>query len=144
MRRTDQRRANRQRGTVIVELAIMLPLLLLLSFLVMEGGAMIRTHIVLNNAAREAARVSALPEFQGQMAKVKQAAIDYAALNGVELNEGQITVVQDDTAPGPGGVLMSASSISIELPYTLTFLSKVADVAEVRLLYAHAEFRNFY
>ncbi|HWK31055.1 MAG TPA: TadE/TadG family type IV pilus assembly protein [Terriglobales bacterium] len=144
MRRIRRRTSDPQRGTVIVELAILLPFLLLLAFLVMEGGAMIRTHIVLNNAAREAARVSAQPEFEGQIAKVKQAALDYAALNGVDLSADQVTVIQDDAVPGPDGTLMSASSVAVERPYSLPYLSAFSGLADSTQLYARAEFRNFY
>jgi hypothetical protein len=51
---------TRERGSQLVEFALVLPLLLLLAFLVTEGAGMIRVHQVLNNAAREGARLATL------------------------------------------------------------------------------------
>jgi hypothetical protein len=49
---------RREAGTQIVEFAIVLPLLALLALLVTEGAGVVRAHQVLNNAAREGARLS--------------------------------------------------------------------------------------
>lgn len=51
---------SRTKGTQVVELALVLPLLLFLSLAVSEGAYMIRAHQVLNNAAREGARLAIL------------------------------------------------------------------------------------
>jgi Flp pilus assembly protein TadG len=53
---------KRQRGTQILELALVLPVLALIVFIVLEGGELSRAHTVLNNAAREGARFLAQPE----------------------------------------------------------------------------------
>src|SRR5438093_2816937 len=50
-----------QRGTALIETAMMLPLLALLLLGVVNMGLVIREHQVLQNAAREGARYSALP-----------------------------------------------------------------------------------
>jgi Flp pilus assembly protein TadG len=57
IRRTTAIKSN-ARGTQIAELAIVLPLLLFLALAVTEGAYMIRVHQVLNNAAREGARLA--------------------------------------------------------------------------------------
>ncbi len=59
MRRTEYRRRG-ERGSQVVELAIALPLLVFLAFLVTEVAALVRVHQVINNAAREGARVAVL------------------------------------------------------------------------------------
>jgi len=51
-----------ERGAVIVELALMLPLLAILIMTIIDLGLVTREHQVLQNAAREAARFSALPK----------------------------------------------------------------------------------
>src|SRR4029078_11960443 len=106
MKRTDSRMRSRspERGTGLVELSIVMPLLLLLSIMVMEGGAMIRTHIVINNAAREAARFSSLEENAGNVAGIQQVAVSYAAMNNVTISAAEVTVTQTLTVPGPNGV----------------------------------------
>src|SRR5690349_17754463 len=55
----SMRKQNRQCGTQIAELAICLPLICLLVFAIIDGADMVRTHVLLNNAAREGARMSA-------------------------------------------------------------------------------------
>lgn len=149
MRRTERTRLRQrcpERGTALVELAVMLPLLLLLSLMVMEGGAMIRTHIIINNAAREGARFSSLAENNGNVAGIKQVVSDYAAMNGVTVPAGEVTVLQTDPVPGPNGVLMESSRVTIQHPFTMNFVPKLpgAQVDATTLLYGRAEFRNLY
>jgi Flp pilus assembly protein TadG len=138
--------SNRQRGAALVELAVVLPLLMLLSLMVMEGGQMIRTHIILNNAAREGARFSAVQDNIGNIAGIKQVVTDYAALSGVTVSANEITVVQADPIPGPGGALMTASQVTVQHPYTLNYVPRLpgAQVGTTTLLFGRAEFRNFY
>lgn len=51
-----------ERGSVIVELAIMLPFLAILLVTIINLGLLVREHQILQNAAREGARFSILPE----------------------------------------------------------------------------------
>lgn len=57
-RRPEPRRTDR--GSAAVELALVLPLLLLLVFGVIDFGRMLNTQITLTEAAREGARAAAL------------------------------------------------------------------------------------
>lgn len=97
MRRTDERarergrRIRKQHGTQVVELAIALPLLCLLAFLVTEAAAFVRVHQVINNAAREAARVSSFEETK-DINVVQAAARNYVT-----------SYVPAACAPAPGG-----------------------------------------
>jgi len=50
---------TRQRGSQVAELAIALPLLCLFLFAIIDGADLVRAHILLNNAAREGARMGA-------------------------------------------------------------------------------------
>jgi Flp pilus assembly protein TadG len=52
---------NHERGSVIVELALTLPLLAILILGSIDMGVIVREHQLLQNAAREGARISALP-----------------------------------------------------------------------------------
>ena len=59
---SNNRRSRKdQQGSVIVELALMLPLLAILILGATDLGIIIREHQVLQNAAREGARFSAQP-----------------------------------------------------------------------------------
>ena len=51
-----------ERGAVLVEFAIVLPVIILLSLIAAEGANMFRVFQVVNNAAREGARLSILAQ----------------------------------------------------------------------------------
>ena len=55
------RRAKSERGAALIEAAITIPLLLLISVGIFEFGRAWQTSQVLTNAAREAARLAVLP-----------------------------------------------------------------------------------
>lgn len=160
MKTTDK---GREQGTQIVELAIVLPLLLFLALAVSEGAGMIRAHQVLNNAAREAARLSTVQENDGNIAFLQDTATCYAVRNGVDPPAGQVpsrcpasptaskcvsygvTVNQALLIPD-GGVLMPASQVVVSCSYRLHFLPRLPGfgISGVVPLKATAEFRNFW
>lgn len=143
MKRTNAR--GGERGVMMMELALVLPFLILIAMLVMEGSRMIRTHQVLNNAAREGARLSVLPENQGSTAGIVTEVVNYANLNGVTITSGEVVVNQTATINN-GGILMGASVVTINHPYTMNYLSVFAwlGVTSTYALQGSAEFRNFY
>ncbi|HUR37732.1 MAG TPA: TadE/TadG family type IV pilus assembly protein [Terriglobales bacterium] len=147
MRRIESSRGRRgERGTALAELAIVLPLLLFTSMVVFEGAAMIRTHQILNNAAREGARFAVQPENQGNTGGLQQAVIDYAALNDVSITAAQVSVDQGGSIPGPNGILMSSSVVTVTRPYTLNILPNIPgfNISNSVTLVGRAGFRNFY
>lgn len=54
--------SSRERGTLIAEFAIVLPVIILLVLFVAEGANLFRVYQVVANAAREGARLSMLPQ----------------------------------------------------------------------------------
>src|SRR5512138_3707625 len=92
--RRQRSHRRRERGSQIVELAIALPLLTLMAMMVAEGSALLQAHQVINNAAREGARLSALPENNGGVAEVQNAVVSYAAQNGVPIAAANVAVDQ--------------------------------------------------
>jgi Flp pilus assembly protein TadG len=56
-----RRRLKSERGTALLETALVLPLVLLVSVSIFEFGRAYQTFQVLTNAAREAARIAVLP-----------------------------------------------------------------------------------
>jgi Flp pilus assembly protein TadG len=135
-----------ERGTVMVELALLLPLLVLIVMLVLEGSRLVRTHQVLNNAAREGARLSVNQENFGNTADIASEVVTYAAQNGVAINTDNVTVNQAATIPTPSGISMSASMVTVNYTYTMNYLSVFAwlGVPSSFPLQGSAEFRNFY
>ena len=142
---------TRERGTQIVEMAVALPLLLFMALVVIEGAAMIRTHQVLNNAAREGARLSIhlenkdTPNFSATPA-IKDAVVAYAAANGVTITTANVTINQCILQPTPSGTNQFASRVVVQLSYTLRYLPHIPFTSAPTTvpLAGRAEFVNFY
>ena len=135
-----------EKGSVLMELALVLPLLILIVMLVLEGSKLVRTHQVLNNAAREGARLSVQPENQGVTADITTEVINYASQNGVPLAAGDVTINQSAQIAMPSGVSISASQVTVTHNYTMSYLSVFTflGVPGTYTLRGSAEFRNFY
>ena len=139
-----------QRGTQLVELAIVLPLLAFLALLVIEGADFVRVHSVLNNAAREGARLSSQPENKGQTSGIASAVQKYITdeSNGrVDGTKASVTVVQNlqvSTDNGSGPVQMGASRVTTTYSYTFLYLPNFMSNSLPVNLQAQAEFRNLY
>jgi len=144
MKRT--KKGPREKGSVLMELALVLPLLILIVMLVLEGSKLVRTHQVLNNAAREGARLSVQPENQGVTADITTEVINYASQNGVPLAAGDVTINQSALIAMPSGVSISASQVTVTHNYTMSYLSVFTflGVPGTYTLQGTAEFRNFY
>lgn len=144
MKMTDLRRCDR--GTQLAELALVLPLMMFISLAIIEGSSFIRVHQIINNAAREGARISALPENAGHTADVIQAVVDYGARNGVTIPAGNVTIDQTKMITPAAGTPISASQATVTYAYPIQWLSKVPffTVPATVNLKATAEFANFY
>ena len=74
--------ANRsERGQAVIELALTLPLLLLIILGVFDFGLMFQKYEVVTNAAREGARVGVLPDYTPALARLR--GLDYMAVGGL-------------------------------------------------------------
>jgi Flp pilus assembly protein TadG len=144
MKPTRDRR--RERGAQIVELALVLPLLSFLVLAIAEGGNFVRLHQVLNNAAREGARLSSLQENYGKVSAIQQQVVAYASNNGVSLPPGNVTVNQNATAVLPNGKVISASTVTVTYSYPLKWVPKIPGFAMPNsvALSGAAEFENLF
>lgn len=140
------RQRRRERGTQILEMALVTPLLLFIALAIIEGGGMIRTHQVLNNAAREGAHFSVFPEYQGQIAAIQQAVVTYAGANGVSITAGEVTVNQAVPLQLPNGTWVVTSRVVVVHPYNFQYLPNLPGfvVQNTVNLTGRAQFRNFY
>jgi Flp pilus assembly protein TadG len=144
MRRTERRR--RERGAALGELALVMPFLLLVVMLMLEGSRLVETYQIINNAAREGARLAVLPENQGSPADIAGEIVNYAGLNGVTIPAANITIDQSLLVPTPSGVSISASQVTVQYSFTLNYLAvfTLLGVPGTYTLSSTAEFRNFY
>lgn len=98
----DKRTVGRLKGQALVELALTLPLILLLILGAMDFGRLFTTKLVLNNAAREGAYfVTTYPcDALNDFAESKNAALTEGNGLGVELTAADITVTYNSLENG--------------------------------------------
>ena len=107
-----RRNIRSERGAAIIEMALAVPLLLLVGVGAVEFGRAYRTSRVLTNAAREGARVAALPNRATAVdAKVRQ----YLQTDGL---------ISDATV----GVNINGSEVTVSYPFQFVVLQPVAQL----------------
>src|SRR6266487_5466174 len=90
-----RRRLAGEEGTAMLETALTLPLLLVVSVGIFEFGRAYQTWQVLTNAAREGARLAVMP---GLASDAVEARVREYMRNGQLPNEGSASVAVDPTA----------------------------------------------
>ena len=144
-------RHRRESGTQTLELALVLPFLLFMGLAIAEGAGMVVTHQVLNNAAREGARLSSSPENSCAgnttcLDAIRQAVVDYAAQNNITISTANVGVAQQKLITTPSGVGISGSQVTVSYPYSFRYLPRlpISTVPGQVTLVGTAEFRNLY
>ena len=126
MKRTDtiMRRLRNQRGAALIETAVTLPLILLVSVGIFEFGRAYQTWQVLTNAAREGARVAVLPNTTHDAAEARaRAYLTAGALNG----SGATITVAATTIP-IGAATASGTLVTVNYPFQFMVLQPVASL----------------
>ena len=136
-----------QRGQAMIETALTLPLLLLLSVSVFEFGRAFQYWQILTNAAREGARVAVLPGTDSDAVTERVAAyIEGGQL--VNAGSATVTVVSDDEI-SIGASTASASTVTVSYPFEFIVLQPVmqlvtpgSEVGEPLTMTVSATMRN--
>jgi len=126
--RIDRRRSRLwgERGQALLETAMALPLLLLVSVGIFEFGRAYQTWQVLTNAAREGARVSILPG--AAVADVQARVVAYMQAGQLP-NYGSATVTVTQNASLPiGATTATASIVTVSYPFSFMVLNPVANL----------------
>ena len=145
-----------QRGAVVVEMAIVLPLFAILLLGAFEFGSIAHDHQALQNAAREGARFSANktnwiagstdPTVQATTrARIRDRVVAYLRGEKITVNASDVTV--DQNYPIPIGTLtVMGSHITINYQRSLIFpgITGLIPSAATMQLQGNAVFRNFY
>ena len=115
------RRIRNQRGAALLETAITIPLVLLVTVSIFEFGRAYQTWQVLTNAAREGARIAILAETTDE--SVTAAVTGYMASGQLpEASiEGSTINVERTVAFGPN----TASRVTVTYPFNFMFLNPV-------------------
>lgn len=124
MKHSFLRRLHCDRGSNLLEAAITIPLLLLLSVAIFEFGRAFQTWEVMTNAAREGARVAVLPNSTPDNTEARtRAYLDAGALNG---GSASVTVTATTIALATGSV--SGSKVTVNYPFQFMVLQPVASL----------------
>jgi Flp pilus assembly protein TadG len=139
-----------ERGTAILETAMTLPLLLLVTVGIFEFGRAYQTWQVVTNAAREGARVAVLPN---SVAGAPEARVrEYLASGQLKLwNDSSVRVTVDPAVPVDIGAATpaTASVVTVSYPFDFVVLQPVArlvvsgsKVGQAVTITASAQMRN--
>ena len=113
-----------EKGAALVEAAVTLPLLLLISIGIFEFGRAYQTWQVLTNAAREGARVAVLPDVTA--ASATQRVRDYMQAGQLARFATASVTVNRSSSITVNGVAVSASQVTVDYPFTFVALQPVA------------------
>ena len=116
------KRIRSERGAALIETALTLPLLLLVTISAVEFGRAYQTWQVLTNAAREGARIAVLP---GVTDAAVQARVTAYMNAGQLTNAGGATITVTRNTPLGAG---TASTVLLEYPFTFIVMQPVAQL----------------
>jgi Flp pilus assembly protein TadG len=130
-------------------MALVLPILLFLFVGIVDYGLILREYQILQNAAREGARLSVLPSYSIQnsdepndvLAAIQARVVNYLAQEQITIAAADVTVNQNATI-NLGGVNASASQITVV--YTRSLLIGNGWPFGPVTLAGEAIFRNLY
>jgi Flp pilus assembly protein TadG len=139
---------HEERGSAMLEMALTIPMLLLISVGIFEFGRAYQTWQIMTNAAREGARLAVLPS--ATEAGVKTRVKDY--LKAGELSSwSDATIALDPAAKIDigGGGQANASLVTVEYPFKFMVLGPIAKLVDPKssfgtalTLKTSAEMRN--
>jgi Flp pilus assembly protein TadG len=115
---------EKERGTALLETALTLPLILLVSVSIFEFGRAYQMEQVITNAAREGARVAVLP---GSTSSEVQTRVVAYLNSGQVPNAGSASVVVNPSVPifiGTGTA--NGSRVTVNYPFSFMVLNPVA------------------
>jgi len=105
-------------GQAIVELALVLPLVVMLIFGALDVGRLFNAQIVITEAAREGARVAAVECALGTTSCTTDVNTRVqSALTGLDLTQSSVTL-----SPGP---YVSGSPVTVQVDYSISFITPI-------------------
>lgn len=121
-----KRRIRSERGAALLEAAITIPMLLLVSVGIFEFGRAYQTWQILTNAAREGARIAVLPDPTPGIAETRVR--EYMAAGQLAGADTATVDVDRSASIVVNGVNVSASQVTIDYPFSFIALGPVAQL----------------
>ena len=115
-----------ERGQALLETAIMLPILLLVSVSIFEFGRAFQTWQVLTNAAREGARVAVLPD--STAADVEARVRSYMSSGQLSASASASVVINQNVDMSIGASTAKSSVVTVSYPFSFMVLNPVANL----------------
>ena len=115
------------RGSEIVEMAFVLPILLFLMGGILDMGFLFNRYETLTNAAREGARMAAVP---GMATEDVQARVN-AYLAAAGINTAAVTTVVTPVPIAVGAASMNGVRVVVTYPYNYMLLGPMARLVQV-------------
>ncbi len=135
---------------MLVEMAFTLPILAMIFISIIDLGLIVRDYQVLQNAAREGARLSSMEDYRlwmtpGAEAEIKDVVRQYALQERITLDVGWISVSQTYPIPGGNGFAGGlGSEITVTYPRSLLLVGAPFLPSGSVTLKASAVFFNLY
>jgi Flp pilus assembly protein TadG len=120
------RRRASQSGQAVIELALTLPLLLVIVMGIFDFGLMFQRYEVVTNAAREGARVGVLPNYTPADAQAR--AQQYLTSGGLSSASATIVAVPGQATFGSPAKTVSQVTVTVSYPYTYPFIGPILNL----------------
>ena len=122
---TLSQRLRSERGAELIEMALVLPVLLLVLMGIVEFGFMFMRFVVLTNAANEGARVAILPSYGAGDAEAR--AIAFAEQGGVPT--GTVAAVMTPNIPlTEGARCATGRRVTVTHAYQFSYLNPIVSM----------------
>jgi Flp pilus assembly protein TadG len=168
MKLTSPHKRKREHGTQLLELAVAMPLLLLFAMIVIEAASFVRAHQVINNAAREGARIATMPDGKDYLDTASQTNVlgvqtacrylnfykgAFAGWGGDASCGAPFQITVQPVNPGdPDEILVDSVDVPstraiVQYQYTFRYMPRLAFFAsspETMTIKAKAQFRNMF
>ena len=112
------------RGTALLEMALALPLMLLVAAGIFEFGRAYQTWQIITNAAREGARIAVLPGTTDSM--VTDRVRTYMSDGQLSDSAAATVAIQRDATIAMGAGTATASRITVSYPFTFVMLQPIS------------------
>lgn len=117
------RAAADDKGAELIELALVLPILLLVLAGMVDFGILLQRYEVVTNAAREGARVAVLPNYT--VADAQARVSSYLTVSGLTGAAPPANVVYSSETL-PSGNTIQLVTVSVEYPSTFLYIGPIA------------------
>jgi len=121
-----RRRLTGERGSALLETAITLPLVLLVSVSIFEFGRAYQVFQIMTNAAREGARIAVLPGTTDS--DVKQRVVDYLTAGQIASPSPSWVGIDHSQTVSDGTGAAPATLVTVNYPFNFLVLNPVAQL----------------